>query len=313
MKKRTICLLLAGAMALSLLSGCGGDAGTKDKDTQSSAPAATDAAGPAETDGQDAPEQSAPEPSTPAADVNVPRFDHLAVQFHDVVITPGMTLGEALKAIDDSELPLTYPDRFSPEKLKQEFEVPKADSYTVSGTDVTFTGQLAPDDNIYVECDGESVFGIKYSTALPGEPGTTYRMEDLLVLGASIGTHSIDTYAADELRTFLGTEAQISSLSAEEIESIFAQEGAELTVKPDTYDVKDENGDYTPVPVQNYEALIRFVPQWNGYKLYSVHRDGISEGYIRYSFKIDEDGNMLGWSVSFSRSGMLFWTSDSVE
>lgn len=325
--KKALCLLLAGTMTLSLLSGCGGkDAGSNPGGPQNSTPPVTAS----DAGGQNTPEASAPEQSAPAANVNSnPLFDSLAFQFHDVVITPGMTLGQAVAAIDASELPLTYPDEFSAANLLQEKPVPGTGTYrhTRADRDIYVTGQMAFAKDFRVECDGSYAFAVCYFDTLPGEEGDTYRMEDLIVFGVRISSSIENEYSfKDDVSTYFGTGAELDRLSVEEVESIFGDENGELpvvlTVEEGNYGMYDEEDRYIHIPTRDYQADILYAPydfQQNGYTLRQMDTaigsdtDICSRCGTSYSFEFDEDGNMLSWRISVVYNAMSFWIADSAE
>lgn len=296
MKKRTLCLLLAGTMTLSLLSGCGSkDTGSKDDGTKNSAPPATTSGAP-EADGPSAPTDSTPaQTAAPVRADDNPLFDKFTVQFHDVTIRPGMTLGEAVEAVQNSELPLTMSVKglieseyteFDPQVLDQELTVEEARELTDRvDSKIHYIGQSTLCSTVRIDYNGSEVFRFQYYDALPGEAGTVYHMRDLLVFGTWVTSRS---EYKDELRTGLGTAADIEGMGEAELQAMFADLGAELELRMD--------GDNREWIIQEYSTKVFYTFSWNGYRIYedSYFKDSC---YVSCQFRIDPDGNMESWSM----------------
>lgn len=291
MKKRTLCLLLAGTMTLSLLSGCGGNsAGENAEDPLNSSAAATENGGgngggneefdpPNPWDGEEEP--------TPAEDEDPfprdPRWDELqpgetAVQFGDVFIKSGMTLGEAVDQINNSELFLTM-------LLTYDFSQPGK---------VSLPGRAASSNNI-VYCDGEKVFEFYYAHILPGEAGDTFDQRDCPIWLVRPCNQAEDS----RIRTRYGTANELKAMSAEDVQklvdTVLAGQGAEVESSKTTRSGKNVI-QYT---IRNY----RYDCLYDGYAIYESMKTDNPEDWEKgipfYSsfYFVYETGELHSWSV----------------
>lgn len=289
MKKRTLCLLLAGAMSLSLLGGCG-DGKTTDKKVED---ALNDFVSAVENRDEDAVLDALEgladamggeeEHSAPAGDEGAfprdPRWDELqpgetAVQFGDVFIKSGMTLGEAVELIDNSELFLTMSSRF-------DFDEP--------GT-VKLSNQ-ANSFNCIVSCDGEEKFEFYYVNFLPGEPGDTFDKRDCPIwLVRPFGQ-----VEDGRIRTTLGTASEINAMREEDVQKLADTAFAGLGAEVDSSKITSKGVNLIRYTVKNY----RYDCLCDGYALYESMRTGDQKGipcYSTFSF-VYETGELYRWSV----------------
>lgn len=233
MKKRTLCLLLAGMMALSLLSGCGGKTAGGQPNTPNNPPAA----GNDNVPNNEAPmvppddweETTQPEDEGPFP--RDPRWDELqpgetAVQYYDIFIKSGMTVGEVVEAVESSDV---YNDQFIT------WEIPRPNGYGETNftnldneltckapkevfimmpdgnKTLTENGYSVKTESISIKCDDKTLMYAVFPTELPGEEGTTYLVRDMPI----ILVRSYD--GNNDVLTFMGTVGEIKAMNKDDL------------------------------------------------------------------------------------------------
>lgn len=321
MKKRTLCLLLAGVMALSLLSGCGGqsaDGQPNMPDNSPDDPAAWDDNVP----NNEAPmvppddwEDSAqPEDGTPF--LRDPRWDELqpgetAVQFYDIFIKTGMTVGEVVEAVESSKVyrerdiswgvPSNYQEL--DKELTVEAPVPILARTSNGEEKVAEQGYSTNSAPISISCDGKGVMNAWFFISLPGEAGTTYRVRDLPVFLVSVG-HVKESDNFDETLTFMGSVSDIRNMGQQELadlmETAFQSRGPDIKLNL-------KRLAYNPNP--------SFPFSWNGYSVWSG-QDGEDpvKGFFTYSsFMIQRSKDQMeeSWVLDgFVSPYYCWWAAD---
>lgn len=317
MKKRTLCLLLAGTISLSLLGGCG-DGKTADKKAKE---ALNDLMTAIENDDDDAARDvldgladymSGEENPAPAGDPwDTLRPGETAVQFYDIFVKSGMTVGEVVEAIESSDVYRERSISWSGKDLDEEFTVlaPEelgvyaSDGYKVVAEDV----QATYGTNLTVQCDGNTVMVAYYFARLPGEEGTTYRLRDLPVF--LVTPDLIKKYANfDETRTFIGSIGEIRDMGVEDFDALYAAAFRERDPNLEL-DVSD-----SPYRIYNSTSYLPF--SWNGYTIWTCQSDGVPvEGFPTYSsFRLDPEKDKLddSWILDGrAPADCCWWAADN--
>lgn len=296
MKKRTLCLLLAGTMVLSLLSGCGGRKTADDNagDAQNSSAAGIESGGgDAAKDTQNGEEIPAPaENQDPLS--RDPRWDKLqpgetAVQYYDIFIKSGMTVGEAVEAVESSAI---YQEQSiswvtSLAELDEEFTVQAPEEIGVVTSDkykiVAEEAQAAHVARLVIQRDGNTIMTVHYFYYLPGEEGTTYRLRDVPIFLVT-ADHISNKYSNfDETRTFIGSIGEIRAMGRQDLDGLF---DTAFPARDPNVDLKVTEGHYWVYDVVSYLPF-----SWNGYSIRSCQDDGIPrEGFPVYSsFMLNPD------------------------
>lgn len=309
MKKRTLCLLLAGTMALSLLSGCG--------DSKTGGKTADDAAQHA-SEGVDNPMNGEDDSASGGSDGAFARdpWDELrpgetAVQYYDIFIKSGMTVGEVVEAIESSDVYQAKSISWSDKDLDEEFTVLAPEEISVYASDgykaVAEDVQSTYGTNLTIQCDGNTIMVAYYFARLPGEEGTTYRLRDLPVFLVTPDT--IKKYANfDETRTFIGSIGEIRNMGAEDFDALYAtafkdrDPNLELDVSSSHY------------RIYNSTSYLPF--SWNGYSIWTCQNDGNPvEGFPTYSsFTIDPQKDALNetWILDGrAPTDYCWWAADN--
>lgn len=300
MKKRTLCLLLAGVMALSLLGGCGGQPTGGQPNTPNNPPAA----GNDNVPNNEAPmvppddweETAQPEDDLPSP--RDPRWDELqpgetAAQIGDVFIKSGMTLGEAVEQIENSELFLTMnPQRFN-------FDEPQK---------IFFSDMATSLHKCTVRCNGEEVFTFYYPYCPPGEVGDAYNDQDCLIcLVRPINQDTDDTW--------LGAASEIEALREEDVQKLVDT----MFVGMDA-EVESSKRTSSGVNLVRYTITYKRDCSYDGYVIYgNTHQsqDKWRKGLL-YTSSFDfvyETGELYRWSIddySDTDNGNLRWRPENM-
>lgn len=334
MKKRTLCLLLAGTMALSLLSGCGSKKTADDKEEN---PLNSFAAGVGNGgvngggNGGGDEEFDPPNPwngeeedPTPAVDegpfARDPRWDELqpgesAVQYYDIFIKSGMTLGEATEAVVGSDVYQEQSIKWGITDLDEEFTVAAPKAIKISTPDgyetVTERGFSTDISYASVSCDGEIIMTVYYLTTLPGEESATYYKRDLPVVLVSGPPY----YTKNEsILTFIGWVSDIWNMGQQDVEDLleiyrFRGPGTEMETK------------------QMQEQRIKYMNIWfnsslplsiscNGYSFWTCPNKGepfkgLCGVNSQFVVRIDKDKMDKGWSMDYINGVFsLYWAPD---
>ena len=175
-----------------------------------------------------------------------------ALQYRDVFIKSGMTLGEAMEAMDRSEC-----------EFATSFEASLDDERTCSGD-----GSAGSTSFFVTHYWPDTAFNICYLEQLPGEPGTTYRLRDCPIYAVFPAIAILGGSVPDEVVTRIGPFVQFKTMDLETIQGVMetalAGMGAELETSKTTH-----NG--VPVVDYHYDYLRYF--SWSGYKLCSPGRE----------------------------------------
>lgn len=317
MKKRTLCLLLAGAMSLSLLGGCG-DGKTADKKAED---ALNDFAAAVENRDEDAVLDAlegladAMGGETDAASARDP-WDELqpgetAVQYYDIFIKSGMTVGEVVEAIERSDVYQAKSISWSNKDLDEEFTVLTPEEIGVYASDgykvVAEDGQSTYGANLTIQCDGNTIMVAYYFASLPGEEGTTYRLRDLPVF--LVTPDSIKKYSNfDETRTFIGSIGEIRDMGIEDFDVLYAT----------AFRDRDPNIelDVSSSPYRIYNSTSYLPFSWNGYSIWTCQSDGNPvEGFPTYSsFRLDPEKDKLddSWILDGrAPADKCWWAADN--
>ena len=216
------------------------------------------------------------------------RWDELkegetAMQFNDVFIKSGMTLGEAVETVNNSDTFLTWD----------------------SGSDY---GMYDPDKEVQIETGSDSysipisVFTVDYNNnpiirfyvpkELPGEEGDTYTMKDLPII--LVGGHSYNSRYSNDVdehpentHTVMGTGADINALGKDGVENLKDTFFSGVDVK---FDSSKSSGDGRNVVRYDYTVPHTF--SWNGYSMEACY------SWTRFDVDFDSD-EMLGWDMWF--------------
>ena len=336
MKKRTLCLLLAGTMALSLLSGCGGKtADDTPEGPLNSFPAGAENSGgneefdpPNPWDGEEEPTSAENEGPFPRD----PRWDELkpgesAVQYYDIFVKSGMTLGEVVEAVEGSDI---YQEQFitwGPEisdltsrpyadlDYEVKAQVPESLSIKTSNGKETVTenGLTAKTGLISVKCGDDVIMRVTFFISLPGEDGTVYHARDLPVY------HVSPWYDLDDTLTFLGWVGDIKKMSQQDVEDLL--DTVFKALDPDTEMVTTrETFDKDNVFMYTFYLRLPLPFSWNGYSLWCCPYEGEPARSIgRYSrLGVNADTNTLykkywrHWAIDSMANNnyTLYWAAD---
>lgn len=301
MKKRTLCLLLAGVMALSLLSGCGGQPTGGQPNTPDNSP--DDPAGwddnvpnneapmvpPDDWEDQAQPEDSLPFPRDPRWDELQP--GETAVQYYDIFIKSGMTVGEAVQTVESSKI---YGERNISWGIESDYQdldrelTAETAGPTFNYTDVEKQGPATANKLMNVFCDGVRVMSVHFFTVIPGEAGATYRVRDLPIFLVSVG-YVKEHENLDETLTFMGSVGDIRNMDQQKLtdlmETAFQSRGPNIGLGASAAKMS-----YNPMPY--------FPFSWTGYSIWSCRENGEPEkGFPTYSsFLIERSTGLMGSS-----------------
>ena len=347
MKKRTLCLLLAGVMALSVLSGCGG----KTADDQPNTPDTSNTESGGDTpinipnDSGDTPinmPDDWEDPAQPEDDLPFPRdprWDELkpgetAVQYYDIFIKSGMTVDEVVEAVESSDV---YQDQFitweidkgnrfafddysSPDsviKIASTYAATRNVLITTSNGQETVSEKGTreiPKCSVTIKCDGRTVISANFFGVLPGAKDETYRVGDLLVFLVRPGSRN------DSILSFVGWVGDLEAVDKDSVEGLLDVFKA---WNPDT-EMTSERKSYnsnTNVTQYNFYSHIPFSASWNGYSLWYCPEGGEPiKGVIPvYSwFSIDAaTGKLADLNPSYNINAVgdtdsyyLYWAAD---
>ena len=287
-------------MALSLLSGCGGKtADDTPEGPLNSFPVGAENSGgneefdpPNPWDGEEEPTSTENEGPFPRD----PRWDELkpgesAVQYYDIFVKSGMTLGEVVEAVEGSDV---YQEQFitwGPEisdltsrpyadlDYEVKAQVPESLSIKTSNGKETVTenGLTAKTGLISVKCGDDVIMRVTFFISLPGEDGTVYQARDLPVY------HVSTSYKVDDTLTFMGRLGDIKKMGQQDVEGLLdtvfkpLDPDAEMVTTRESYD-KDN------VFVYTFYYRIPLTLSWNGYSLWYCPNDGEpAQSIDRYS------------------------------
>lgn len=303
MKKKVICLLISAMIATSVLSGCG------DKDADRRAEEAMNNLGEALENGdedaamsalaeldrlieeEEAANSSESEEAYPAdprwADV---KPTESAAQFNDVFIKTGMTLGEALEQIDNSDTFFAY-------YYDYDIDIPTQTQY-YSKKDQSYMVQMYP-GNVKIFYDGDRIFEITVPRELPGEEGDVYTLKDSPIIGLYMGNISTSYRGPckypEAYHTLLGTHKDITEMSNEDVQNLqntlFAGTNAELDI---------QRGGSEGTKYITYMYKIPTTMSWNGYYT--------EEYQVCYYFEVNVDEDRVtDWHTEVFRSTNMKW------
>lgn len=337
MKKRTLCLLLAGTMSLSLLSGCG-DRKPVDKKTKE---ALDDFAAAVENRDEDAVLDALEgladamggedEHSAPAGDEGAfprdPRWDEMqpgetAIQYYDIFIKSGMTLGEVVEAVESSDVyqeqlitwdydSSDYRSKYKDLDYEIKAKAPNSIRLKTSNGDETVTekGLITSTGVMNIRGDDKVIMSVRFPESLPGEDGTIFHVRDLPVLMVETAS-----YGVDSALTFLGPVGDIQNVGQKDVEGLL-----------DVYQARDPN---TGMETERktiegkgfydykFYSRLPLSISCNGYSLWSCPSEGEpAKGVVVVSdFMIDPNTDRPrsrnGWNID-RPSGTLYWAADN--
>lgn len=344
MKKRTLCLLLAGMMTLSMLSGCGGKTAGGQPNTPNNPPAAGN---------DNVPNNEAPmvppddweDPSQTDDDLPFPRdprWDELqpgetAMQYYDIFIKSGMTLGEVVEAVESSDVyndqfitweiprPSGYGERnFTDLDNELTCKAPQKLTIKTSNGDETVTERgynMQKTQQISIKCDDKTLMNAVFLTELPGEEGTTYLVRDMPII-------LVKSYDGNnDVLTFMGTVGEIKAMNKDDLDglldAVFKVRDPNATVEETRETHKDSfYGRSYNVFRYTYRSWLPLPVSYNGYSLWSCPSGGEpAKGICVYSiFEIAPDGDKLYagygsfWNLDTLGPGSggyyLYWAAD---
>lgn len=348
MKKRTLCLLLAGVMALSLLSGCGGQPTGGQPNTPDNSTSGTGGDIPDNVPNNEVPmvppddweDPAQPEDSLPFP--RDPRWDELqpgetAVQYYDIFIKSGMTLGEVVEAVESSDV---YNDQFITWEIPRPTgygepnftdldneltcEAPGKLTIKTSNGDETVTEcgyNMRSTQSISIKCDDKTLMDAVFPTVLPGEEGTTYLVRDMPIILVKPDDKN------DSVLTFMGTIGEINAMNREDLDglldTVFKVRDPDATVETSRETHKDSlfNRSYN-VFRYTYRSWLPLAVSHNGYSLWFCPGGGEpAKGVGVYSiFEIEPDADKLYagygsvWELDNLGTGSvgyyLYWAAD---
>lgn len=295
MKKKVICLLISAAFAASVLSGCGKkdeDAKIQDamNDLETAMENEDDDAAMAALEELDAimeedDIESSAEGATAAypadprwADVKIEEGE-TAAQYYDLFIKSGMTLGDVLEEIENSEEFF----EFNP-YLQEELNAQTADWRD----EYTIRLQVANDQLMYIKYDGDKVINLTVPIQLPGNDGDVYSYKDIPIITVQSGgatIYSLREKHPDAYYTAFGTYDDITSMNTEDVENLKDTffSGADVVVESTR--ISTEGHNYVEYI---YSIPIKF--SWNGYLMGG-------ETSVMYKFTVDYDEDkVVTWS-----------------
>lgn len=331
MKKRTLCLLLAGVMALSLLSGCGGKPTGGQPNTPNNPPTAGNDNVPNNevplVPPDDWEETAQPEDDLPFP--RDPRWDELqpgetAVQYYDIFIKTGMTVGEVVEAIESSNV---YQEQFitwvseadrTYGKLDNELKcsAPGEKRIKISdGTEVVMEQALYTNCKyISVKSSDKHIMSLWFPKDLPGEKDTVYHVRDLPIV-----TIDVASYSEDSVLTFMGLNGGIKNMGRADVENLL--DTVFKVRQPDTQMVADRKtmdgkGFYT----YDFYSPLPLSISWNGYSLWTYPSQGggfegepvkgvVTMSWFYINANTDRPRNPNGWSIG-KYGGHLYWVAD---
>lgn len=297
MKKKVICLLISAMIATSVLSGCG------DKDADRRAEEAMNNLGEALENGdedavmsaleeldrineeEEAANSSESEEAYPAdprwADV---KPTECAIQYNEIFIKSGMTLGEALEQIDNSDTFFTYYYDFDRDM--------KTETRPYSEKNKLYYIQI---DSFTFNNDGQIIFVIKVPSELPGKEEDVYKLKESPIIGVMASSYGGKNKHLEGFRTLLGTHMDIEGMTKEDVENLqntlFAGTNAELETRK-----SETNG----TRYITYTYKIPTTTLWNGYYT--------EEYYIWYMFEVNVDEDKVTeWSVEGMINSIMDW------
>lgn len=303
MKKKAICLLMSAMLVATVLGGCG------DKDADSRAEEAMSNLGSAVEAGDEdaamealeeldriseeeeaAAESSEGEEAYPAdprwADV---KPTESAIQYNDIFIKTGMTLGEVMDEVENSEFFSNY-FNYCPEQIQID-----------QGRNNVYLINLK--EGFRTVYSGDVIFNITVPERLPGEEGDAYTVRDLPVIAVEMNS-GVSIYSRDkEVEGFrmclLGTPEEIMGMTSADVENLQNTLFSGINVELNTSRTEYEGIEYL---CYNYTVPIEV--SWNGYSM--------EEDYILYTLYVDaEEDRVIDWSTRMSRtSHYVNWTKD---
>lgn len=304
MKKKVICLLISAMIATSVLSGCG------DRDADRRAEEAMNNLGEAlengdedaamsalaELDRLNEEEEMANSSESEEAYPADPRWADVkptesAAQFNDVFIKTGMTLGEALEQIDNSDTFFAYYNDY-------DIDI-STDTQYYSKKDQSYMVQMYPGD-VKIFYDGDLIFKITVPRELPGEEGDVYNLKDSPIIGLYMGNISV-SYGGpckypEAYHTLLGTHKDITEMSNEDVQNLqntlFAGTNAELDI---------QRGGSEGSRYITYMYKLPTTMSWNGYYT--------EEYQVCYYFDVNvEEDKVTTWATEiFCKPYMTFF------
>lgn len=304
MKKKAICLLMSAMLVATVLGGCG------DKDADSRAEEAMSNLGSAVEAGdedaamealeelgsiseeEEAAESSEGEEAYPVdprwADV---KPTESAIQYNDIFIKTGMTVGEVLDEVDNSESFLDYGGFFNPD---QEIRISQ-------GRNNVYTIEIYPSLNFV--CDSDVIITLSLPKQLPGVEGDAYIARDLPVIGVEMNSGASIYSRGREVEGFrmclLGTSEEIMGMTSADVENLQNTLFSGMNVELNT-----SRTEYEGIKYLCYLYKIPIDVSWNGYSM--------EEDYILYDIYVDaEEDRVITWGTRMSQTDhYVDWTKD---
>lgn len=244
-----------------------------------------------------------------------PRWDELqpgetAVQYYDIFIKSGMTVGEVVEAVENSNV---YQEQFITLFFGNYIDIDPNEENDYDSHPNSLGRIETKYDTIYIKCDDDYIMSIYFLRTLPGEEGATYHVGDLPVI--LVSPH----YYRDSTLTFMGSVGDIKDMGRQDTEGlldVFQARGMETEMETGRRVLGGHNYfDY------NFESRIPLSISCNGYSLWGYLSIGDAEpanSFIAYSgFSVDADSDKMyeHWSLdSMDKGGMLmnhfYWAAD---
>lgn len=309
MKRKFVCLLLSAMMAVSVLSGCGKkDADSKaeeamnnlgeamENDDEEAAMAALNELDEIMQEEEDMSSSEGEGTAYPAdsrwADV---KLGETAAQYYDLFIKSGMTIGEVLEEIENSEefFAFSYPNFRAKEGIK---------AGTVRDGTVYIEYIDSNRGDCSIDFDGESVIRLTVPATLPGNEGDVYSYTDLPIINVAMSGPSIYDHLnckhPEAYHTAFGSYEDLVAMSSEDVENLkdtfFAGTDVELESQRRTTEGRNIVDYYYTIPVGF---------SWNGYSIETFD--------IQYNFTVDYDEDrVITWNFGRVSQYSRTWIAD---